>query len=215
MKKTLTILCVVALCSTALIAQNGMRMSKTTEKAAVVVPAAQPDVTLKQLFSNAGTKTHAYTDTVGWAVSGPASSSGTQFVALPFKVKAASTAYQLQAAVQYKGTGANQVNLSLYSDNSGAPGTLLGGPVTVTSLPNAGTCCTFATANLPSTVSLTAGTQYWIVADTPASGTGSDFVGVWDFVTVAPLNSSNKGSGWVSFTGYEQNPVGRVFGTIP
>jgi len=216
MKRTLIVVCVVALCSAALVAQNGMRMVRTQEQSQVRVPAAEPDVTLKVIWSNTGVKTHAYNDTVGWAVTGPASSGGkTQFVALPFKPKAASTAYQLQAAVEYGGSGANQVNLSLYSDNNGAPGTLLGGPVTVTGLANTGTCCAFATANLSSTVSLTAGTQYWIVADTPASGTGSDFVGVWDFIPTAPLNSFNNGSGWVSFTGYEQEPTGRVFGTIP
>jgi len=216
MKKTLTIVCVVALFSVALIAQSGMRMTKTADQSAVRVPAAEPDVTLKQLFSNAGTKTNAWNDTVGWNVTGPNSSGGkTQWVALPFKVKANSTAYQLQAAIVYAGSGANQINLSLYSDNSGAPGTLLGGPVTVTGLAGTGTCCTFATANLTTTVSLTAATQYWIVAETPTSGMGSDFSGIWYFVPLKPLNSFNNGTSWSSFGGYEQDPVGRVFGTIP
>jgi len=215
MKKTLTILCVVALLSVALIAQGGMRMSKTPEQSAVRVPAAEPDVTLKVIWSNTGVKTDAFNDTIGWNVTGPNSSGGkTQWVALPFKPKASSTAYQLQAAIEYA-SGANQINLSLYSDNSGAPGTLLGGPVTVTNLASTGTCCSFATANLASTVALTGGTQYWIVADTPTSGTGSDFSGIWYFVPLKPLNSFNNGSGWSSFGGYEQDPVGRVWGTIP
>ena len=215
MKKTLTILCVVALLSVALIAQGGMRMSKTPEQSAVRVPAAEPDVTLKVIWSNTGVKTDAFNDTIGWNVTGPNSSGGkTQWVALPFKPKDSSTAYQLQAAIEYA-SGDNQINLSLYSDNDGAPGTLLGGPVTVTGLAGTGTCCTWATANLSSSVSLTGGTQYWIVANTPTSGTGSDFAGIWYFVPLEPLNSFDSGSGWSSFGGYEQDPVGRVFGTIP
>jgi len=216
MKKTLIILGVVALLSAALIAQNGMRMMKTPEQSGVRVPAAEPDVTLKVIWSNTGIKTDAYNDTEGWSVTGPNSGGGkTQWVALPFKPKAtSSTAYQLQAAIEYA-SGGNQINLSLYSDNNGAPGTLLGGPVTVTNLASTGTCCSFAVANLASTVTLTGGTQYWIVAETPTSGTGSDFSGIWYFVPLKPLNSFNNGTSWSSFGGYEQDPVGRVFGTIP
>ena len=215
MKKTLTIICVVALFSAALLAQNGTRMSRTPEQAGMRAPAADPDNSYKQIWSNAGGKTDSWNDTAGWNVTGPNSSGGkTQWVAMPFKPKQSSTAYQLQAAIEYA-SGDNQVNLGLYADNDGVPGTLLGGPVTITGLANTGTCCTFAVANLASAVSLTGGAQYWIVATTPTSGTGSDFAGVWYFVNLTPITSFNGGSGWSSASGYEQNPVGRVFGTIP
>src|SRR5450755_1283125 len=116
---------------------------------------------------------------------------------MPFKPKANAHVSQIRAAVQYSGSGVNQVNLSLYSDVSGAPGVLLAGPVTVKNLPTFFTCCELATANIPSTA-VTAGTQYWVVADTPSTGTGSDFYGVWAFVPPSKsLVGADLGGGWL------------------
>ena len=89
------------------------------------------------------------------------------------------------------------------------------GPVTVKNLALYGTCCTLTIASFPP-VSLTAGTQYWIVADTPLTGTGSDFYGTWDFV--APnlfLMAGDHGAGWSAFDGLNNNSAGEVLGTIP
>ena len=117
--------------------------------------------------------------------------------------------------MHYVGSGANQVNLSLYTDVNGAPGNLLAGPVTVTNLALWGTCCNLTVAIFPP-VALTAGNQYWVVADTPLTGTGSDFYGTWDFV--APnlfLLAGDHGSGWSAFDGPNNNSAGEVLGTIP
>jgi hypothetical protein len=119
----------------------------------------------------------------------------------------------VQVAVHYS-SGANQVNLSIYGDSSGVPGTLLAGPVTVTNLPTHGTCCALAVANF-SSVGVTGGTQYWVVADTPLTGTGSDFAGGWSEVVRPSIPSAyNRGKGW-SPTNSDTLVAGEVLGTIP
>jgi hypothetical protein len=117
-------------------------------------------------------------------------------------------------AVEYDGYGANQINLSIYNDAAGAPGTLLAGPVTVANLPDAGTCCALTVASF-TPVATAAGTRYWVVANTPATGTGSDFVGQWDVVTkVILFGGSNGVDGW-SGINTDLLPAGEVLGTIP
>lgn len=69
-------------------------------------------------------------------------------------------------------------------------------------------------ANLPAPVAVTSGTQYWVVADTPSTGTGSDFYGDWAFVPPKSLLGWNTGGGWLLFPGDEE-PAGAVYGTIP
>ena len=76
----------------------------------------------------------------------------------------------IRAAISYAGFGANQVNPSLYSDAAGVPGAIPAGPHTLKNLPNDGDCCELATWSLSTSMAVSAGTQYWIVADTPTSG---------------------------------------------
>jgi len=215
-KQSLVLVCLWAVCNVMLLAQGGRaaRVVHTTEKSATHVPPQEAPAGLKNIYSNLKSKTDLYLDTVGRADEGPNSfSGGSQFAAMPFTPKSNSHVSQVRVAVQYY-IGANQVNLSLYGDTNDAPGTMLAGPITVANLPNAGTCCTLAVANF-SSVAVTGGTQYWVVADTPLTGTGSDFQGVWDFVAVdVPQAVNIKGGGWYGFSGlYEV--AGQVLGTIP
>jgi len=180
------------------------------------VPPQEAPQGLKKIYSNLGkSQTDLYDDADSWAVSGPNSESHVPFfVALPFTPKSSSHISQVQAAVQHAG-GANQVNLSIYGDSGGVPGVLLAGPVTVTNLPVVGTCCILAVASFPP-VEVTGGIRYWVVADTPLSGTGSDFAGFWSAVVkpVIPIASNVDGSGWVVLNAYGL-PAGEVLGTIP
>ena len=217
MKKTLLFVCLLALCRLTLLAQAGhsSRALHIAEKSAIHVPAQEVPVALKVIYKNLGSKTDAYNDTGGWAVVGPNAGLGfTEFMAMPFTPKADSHVSEVQVAVEYK-SGANQVNLSIYNDSGGAPGTLLAGPVTVTGLPAEGTCCTLAVADF-SPVAVDAGTQYWVTADTPLTGTGSDFVGGWFWAPKPsyPL-AHDKGSGWVGIDGSPGESAGEVLGTIP
>ncbi len=216
MKKTLLFTCLLLFCNLTLFAQTEQspRIMHVKEKSAIHVPPQEAPAGLTKIYSNLGSsKTDLYNDLSGWVVWGPHSSSGGPFfVGIPFTPKSNSHVSQVQVAVQYVG-GANQVNLSIYGDTNGAPGTLLAGPVTITNLPNAGTCCHLAVANF-SPLAVTAGTRYWVVADTPLTGTGSDFSGMWNIVVKTIPMGTDGGSGWQP-TNADVLAAGEVLGTIP
>ena len=179
-------------------------------------PSQDEPAALTKIFSNLGPAKSAY-EPDSWILTGPNSAFGSsEFIAMAFKPKASAHVSQVRAAVQYNGSGANQVNLSLYSDVNGAPGVLLAGPVTVKGMPSFYTCCKLAIANFAS-VAITAGPQYWVVADTPLTGTGSDFDGVWAFVPYSKslVGADDNSGGWFSFRAAIQEPAGAVYGTIP
>ena len=224
MKTTLStsLLCILTLCGTALLAQEPATAPKTlhtTEKSKVHVPAAAP-AGLVTIYSNLGPSTNTYNDTFGAVVAGPASTAGISFAyALPFTPKSNAHVREVRAAMSYlEGTGgANQVNLSIYSDASSVPGTILAGPLTVNNLPAFGTCCALGSATLTTPLPVTAGTRYWIVADTPTTGTGDDFYGVWDFVYPKPFLQASNVGGFLwspTYGGYQEAAAG-VFGTTP
>lgn len=215
MKKALLFVCLSTLCNLTLLAQT--RAVHTPEKSAIhVQPQEIPEV-LRTIYSNLGTKTDLYLDTDGWSLTGFNSYGGDSSafsIALPFTPKSNSHVSQVRVAVQYAGSGANQVNLSIYGDSNGVPGTVLAGPVTVKNLPDYGTCCALTVANFTPIV-VTSGTRYWVVADAPTSGAGSDFVGVWDWVSkIILFGGSNGVDGWQEIN-IDGLPAGQVLGTIP
>ena len=214
--------CLLPLCAIALFAQSrptGPRFIHTTENSKVH-SAAQIPSGLATIYSNLGPATNAYNAGNGAFLAGPSSSAGTSFsYAVPFTPKSDAHVRQILAALSYLlGTnGANQVNVSIYSDASGVPGTLLAGPITDVNLPSLGSCCDLPGLYVTPPLAVTAGTRYWIVADTPTTGTGDDFEGVWNFVYETPfLQASNVGGFQWSQThgGLNEAAVG-VFGSIP
>lgn len=209
MKTTTICFIALTLCAASLHAQKSTAAPWTHFTEA---NAQSPDALVK-IFSNLGPSTMAYIAN-GYYVAGPLSALGSsQFIALPFKPAMASHAMQLRAAVAWNSLGANQVNLSLYNDASGVPGTKIAGPVTVKSLPTFGTCCKVAAGTITSTA-LTAATQYWIVADTPATGTGSDSEDVWNAVNQLNIAGNVAAGGWFAFAA-NLIPAGAVYGSIP
>jgi hypothetical protein len=214
-KKTLLSVCLLALCNLKLYAQTkgDPRIVHTPEKSAIHVPPQAAPTGLKKIYSNLGNPTDLYDDESGEAIEGPNVDGYSIFFAIPFTPKSNSHVLQVGAAVHYFG-GDNQVNISIYADANGVPGTLLAGPATVTNVPGVGTCCTLAVANF-APVATTGGTQYWVVVDTPLSGTGSDFFGEWDFVaTVVPIAFNGDSGGWQADTANDL-PASAVLGTIP
>lgn len=215
MKKILTFVCLLLVCHLMLFAQARQPdpISSTTEESAIAVPAQNP-AGLKVIYSNLGkAKTDLYwASAYSWILAGP-NASTTEFIAMPFTPKSNAQVSQVQVAVLYN-SGDNQVNLSIYADSgSDYPGTLLAGPVTVMNLPQAGTCCPLTVANFPA-LAVTAGTQYWVVGDTPLTGTGSDFSGVWNHVAKDIPISFYKGSHWFKDSA-DNLPAGEVLGTVP
>jgi hypothetical protein len=63
-------------------------------------------------------------------------------------------------------------------------------------------------------VAVTAGTPYWVVADTPLTGQGSDSTNAWDFVIAVIPQAFNIGNGWF-VKDENQQVAGEVRGTIP
>lgn len=106
------------------------------------------------------------------------------------------TATKVEVGVGYA-TGTNSVNIGLYSDSNGVPGTALVSQ-DVGNLPPFGSCCVTMNLNDKSGVQVTAGTQYWVVLSTDSSDT--DFLGGWNYNTsdqVTKVNQAeNIGSGW-------------------
>ncbi|MBI3477234.1 MAG: hypothetical protein HY010_15995 [Acidobacteria bacterium] len=213
MKKIALYLCLLTLCSVTLLAQTrGTRIVHTKEKSGIHVPAQEAPVGLTKIYNNLGKKTDAYYDQSGWFIGGSYRVS----IAIPFTPKLDSHVSQVQAAIQYAGFGANQVDLSVWSDNNGVPSGRLAGPVTVTNLPVTGTCCTLAVANFPP-FAVTAGTKYWLVAGVPLNGPGSDFQGLWAFVPkIVPFAESLQAlnDSWTAMSANDL-PAGAVLGTIP
>ena len=213
MKKILLFACLLALCNSTLFGQTSLKVVHPPQRPAIHVPPQEAPAGLKIIYNNLGKGNDVYNDYWAWQVSGP-NSGFQEFIAMPFTPKTAAHVTEVQVAVEYY-SGANQVNLSIYSDASGAPGTLLAGPVTVTNLPVAGTCCTLAIADFTA-LAVAGGTQYWVVADTPASGTGSDFLGQWGWVTKksVPFAQDSDSQGWYTLPS-DGLPAGKVLGTVP
>jgi len=218
-KKILLLVCFVALCSLTLMGQTveQPRMLHHQETFSVHVPPQEAPAGLKTIYSSLGqSQNDLYNYLTTWLVSGPKSLIGlADFIAMPFTPQSNSHVSQVQVAILYDGSGANQVNLNIYSDSKGHPGRLLAGPVTVTNLPYGLSCCQLAVADFAS-VAVNGGTQYWVVADTPKTGTGSDFVGEWAcaITPVFTLAANGAETGWVAFNG-NGLPAGAVLGTVP
>jgi hypothetical protein len=216
MKKILSLLCLLAFFHLTSSAQTP-KLVHVTRKPSPHVPADAPPAGLVALWANLGSGTDLFNDSSGWPIIGPNFGGGSsgQFFAVPFTPKSDSHASQVRVAIEWGEQNAtNQINLSIYADSNGSPGTLLAGPFTVTNLPDSPSCCKLATANF-TPVALTGGTQYWVVADTPATGTGSDFYGLWDVVSQeVPEAYDQDNLGWVPRDANQQ-AAGQVLGTIP
>jgi hypothetical protein len=212
-------LCLFVLCGANVLAQESSHTPKvvhTAEKSPIHTP-AEAEAPLVRIFSNLGPATSAYNATIGFLVAGPASQFGQVFSAISFTPKSDSTVTEIRAALLFldQGDGApNQINVNLYDDAGGVPGEIIRGPHTIKNLAEAGTCCVLATWALEKEISVLAGTQYWVVADTPATGTGSNSTAVWDSVFPSVPEAFNEGTGWSQSNGDTRFGLA-VLGTVP
>ncbi len=168
------------------------------------------------IFSNLGpTSTNLYDDAFGYCVTGDNQSDcGTseQWIAMPFTPAKDSHATIIEAAIQYY-AGTNALELSLYNDADGAPGTSLK-TVNVKNAPTDGTCCTLVAASLGTPgIALTGGTQYWVVA-TANDTLAPTFSGYWATAN-SYLAYNPAEAGWTTFNDPEGQEAGEVKGTIP
>ena len=229
MKKTLVALLLVFLCValfglTALAADNGV-VNNTNAKpmtahaknpSKIRTPAEVHPAGTRTIYSNLGPSGNVYYDADGWLVAGPSSSLGaSQFIGMHFTPAKNSTITVIKTAVGYDASGANQVLISLNKDDgSGGVGAVIA-KKTFKNLPDFGTCCKLNTWTLTKPVKVRAGKQYWVVASTPATGTGSDALDVWAF-NIKDFFEYNVGdAGWTNSLTFTGDPAGGVFGTIP
>jgi hypothetical protein len=208
-KKAVVFLSLLAFAGTAL--AQGPRVAHSTAPSRVVTPAQAPPAGLKPIFSNlSASTTDTYNDTYGYYVLGPDNSVGDneQWIAVPFTPAAASTAEALVAAIGWE-SGTKAVVLGLYSDNDGAPGTLLASGESA-KIPDFGTCCSVVVVSITPTA-LTAGTQYWLGASSDDTRAAS-FTGVFQSSNGGTTAYNPSEEGWVAFS--NGVPAGAVYGTI-
>jgi len=210
MKKLFVCMFVLTLATTLLAADKPLVAH--TDRIIVGHQKAEPDIGVT-LCNNLGPASNEYNVTNGFFVAGPASALGTsQFIGAPCTPAATHTLTTVKAGWQWYGDGANEIQICLYSDNgSNAPGTQIGKCVTKKNLPTFGTTNTLVTANFTKQgLSLTGGTQYWIVALTPSSGTGDDALDVWD--GRAGYYGYNVGGGGWGSAEFDATPAVKVSG---
>lgn len=183
----------------------------TMRPSTIVRPAVIPDATkLYTIYSNLGSKTDTYDDTTGAYVSGPGSSHGQQWVALPFTPKSNAEVTEIEVAVGHY-TGTNGATISLNADKSGLPGKAVH-TWNLTNLPTFGTCCKLDVVKDAPGLKVKKGTQYWIVASTNKSTESTE--DVWDRTWNDSTGEAafNTGSGWQLYQGGQHIYAFAVFG---
>jgi hypothetical protein len=219
--KILSALCcvsVVAFASTAM-SDNVLKVAPAvhwTGKNVANEATNSPDAPVT-IFTNLGTDPLNLYNALegGYYVAGPTNTvpnlGVSQWMALPFKTRAAAVhATRLQAAIGWI-QGVKQVRLSIYTDAGGVVGTSLGGAQTA-NIPDLGVCCALATVNIAAPgIALAANTSYWLVA-TSTNG-APDFAGAWQSSVNTNIGGNVDNTGWFTFSSLW--PAGKITGTQP
>ena len=197
LKRTLGCLFVLTLASGILWAE-GPKVAHT--KGAPATKRWNPPAGHAVIWTNLGPSfTDLYNDASGYYVLGPSNSVGLgeQWIALPFTPSSNASATELVAAVGII-SGTSLVDVGLYSDAGGVPGTLIAGGHS-TKIPVFGTCCGVVEVTIPSTA-LAKGTQYWIAATTDDTN-GPDFTGAFNSSNSSTIAYDPSQEGWFTFSG--------------
>jgi hypothetical protein len=216
-KRVLVALAASALVSTTAAAGGATGVSLSKDKRITSVSQGTMHYTPAQLprksiiFSNIGTlyPKGLYFCCYGDTISGPSSVIGTPYsAALQFTPATDVSVTEVDAGVGWV-EGTNAVQLAIYDDNGGVPGTSLAS-ATVKGLGTFGDCCTLAVARIKK-LPLTAGTPYWVVVS--ASGTTW---AAWAFNStdeIDPVTAAyNDGTGWGAGGGAIPAPSFAVIG---
>jgi hypothetical protein len=186
----------------------------------VITPTPRSDSAAAQVtfFSNLGpTPDNNYYSLNGWVVAGPSDVTfGEQWVGMPFIPKQTGHVRQIKVPIGWI-EGTNKFVVGLYSDNgAGTVGTLMKQAV-LQNAPTFGDCCTLMTANMGNPgVAITAGTQYWVVAN--HHPTALDFGGAWAWTNLLQAFSIADGTDWTTYNIGDfglGNSAMSVSGTVP
>ena len=170
------------------------------------------------IYSNLHSIMPTYDYTRGYYVAGPGSGVGEHFLAMPFTPKVDSHVKEIAVAMQWFGAGPNDVTIKL-ATGVPVPTTLVAGStVTLSTLPTFTKldCCPLPTVNYGGAgISLTGGTQYWVVAVTNSASTTTE--DIWCLVWNDAIGTFayNHGNGWKLEADREPAIAFAVLGTTP
>jgi hypothetical protein len=150
------------------------------------------------LYSNLGTGSDVYNCCSGWTVSGTGSI-GTSFTsANEFQVTTGGSVGEIDVGVGFV-EGVNSFYLDIDADNGGKPGSVLASFTGLSSSETFGDCCGLVSITGISGLSLTTGTNYWMVLG-PTSTSATTWE-AWNFsnsATGIDEYSTDGGNTWVS-----------------
>ena len=151
------------------------RFVRATNPSSEIIPAADADVKddikenvkTRKIFTNfSHYKLATYFSIWGNTIAQGGSNFPFQtWVAEAFTPTADATVTKIETSAGRQSSGSGGFEISLYSDASGVPGTVLQ-TTHVTNLPQYGQCCDVSTATFSTGVPVTAGAQYWVVVST-------------------------------------------------
>jgi hypothetical protein len=187
LRKTLTAIALLAAFTSSAFAATGERS------------AAQPPKGSVTIFSNLGSGEDVYNSNSGFTVVGPVGSGfpGELWIAAAFTPDSDRILTEIDVAASYNGSGKNRMLLSLYSDDGGLPGAVLGS-WKLHDLTPFQTCCAVAIKKGKNrlSVSVKAGTQYWVVLSNDEKN--KSLSGVWNWNTTDTDSADPAVESWCS-----------------
>jgi len=151
------------------------------------------------IFSNFDSGDTKYNCCAGFVVAGPVGSGfpGELWIAAAFTPDSDRIVTEIDVAASYNGSGKNKMLLSLYSDDGGLPGAVIGS-WGVHDLPAYQTCCavTVKKGKNRLDVSVKAGKQYWVVLSNQPNN--KSLSGVWNWNTTDTGAANPPVESWCS-----------------
>lgn len=183
-----------------MLSRNGWTTS-VTRGSGIYLASPRHDDGATAIFSNIGVKypLGLYFCCSGATISGPDSVLNFQsWPAMQFTPSTDAVVTEIDVAVEWI-SGTNEVDLGLYSDADGVPGTLLK-LFRATGLESVGGCCSFAVGKDRQGIAVSGSTPYWVAVTTDTNA--PDTFASWEFNSTDQLDALpsavNKGSGWVT-----------------
>lgn len=161
----------------------------------LVLGVSSPQAAANTIFNNFGPN-FDYNCCVGGILTGPTWGMGGWIVqANQFTAAVSGNVWQINIALGYVDGTPNGAIVSLWTDSSGIPGTMLGS-WDITNLPHFGTCCVVNTITGISGISVTAGQSYFLMAAAPGNAFDA-----WSWNTIGDVGmidtSYDGGATWI------------------
>lgn len=173
---------------------------------------------LVTIYSNLNSVMPTYDYTKGYYIAGPASAVGQHWLAMPFKPAANSHVQKIELAMQWNSLGPNDVTIKIAKGATVPTTYVAGSATTLVALPKftGADCCPLATVNYGGAgISLTGGTQYWVVAITNSASTTTEDIWCLVWNDAIETFAYNHGHGWIRKADQDPGLAFAVLGTMP